>query len=119
MVCDYIVESYLVIEYINDKKQICKVTTNCKRECCYLDEMPEYKLHDDENIKIERRNSYLNQKIQEKTRKKILFENDNWVKNSYKKHYKKGCYFNYINSYKLIKVYKDFKAIERTTIYFS
>jgi hypothetical protein len=118
MVCDYVVESYLVIEYVDEQKRICKVTTNCKRECCYLDELPEHKLLDGENIKIESRNIYLNQKIQEKTRKKILFENDNWVKNSYKKRYKKGCYSNYIKSYKLIKIYKDFKAIERTTTYF-
>ena len=111
MVCDYVVESCIVIEYIDDAKTKCKLYINCERVHHYLDELSEDSIQ--ENIKREIRMDYLNKKIQENTFKKILFENDNWIDNSYKKQYNKICNPKYIKMNKIIKVYKDFKAIKK------
>ena len=37
MLYDYIVESYLVIEYVDDKNRNSMLTTNCERKYYYLD----------------------------------------------------------------------------------
>lgn len=114
MVCDYIVVSSLVIEYIDIKNKFCKVSTNYDIKKCYLDKI----IENDEKMQYdELRNQFLNEKIQENTRKKILFENEKWVKNSYKKRYKNFCHCNYMNFNKMIKVYKEIKAIDKS-LYF-
>ena len=114
MVCDYVVESCIVIEYIDDAKKKCKLYINCEREYYYLDELAEENIQEiQENIKREIRMNYLNKKIQENTFKKILFENDSWIDISYKKQYNKICNPKYITMSKIIKVYKDFKAIKK------
>lgn len=107
MVCDYVVESCIVIEYIDDAKKKCKLYINCERSHHYLDELPLDAIQ--ENIKREKRITYLNKKIEENTFKKILFENDTWIESSYKK----ICNTKIIKMNKLIKVYKDFKAIKK------
>ena len=110
MVCDYVVESCIVIEYIDDSKKKCKLYINCERSHHYLDELSEDNNKEiQENIKREKRMTYLNKKIEETTFKKILFENDIWIEGSYKK----ICNPKYIKMNKIIKVYKDFKAIKK------
>jgi hypothetical protein len=114
MGCDYVVVYSLVIEYIDIENKFCKVSTNYKIKNCYLDENIEYC---ENNHYDEIRSDFLNKKIQENTRKKILFENEKWVKNSYKKRYKNFWYCNYIKFNKMIKVYKEIKAIDKS-LYF-
>jgi hypothetical protein len=53
-------------------------------------------------------------KIEQTTRKKIMFENNDWIKGSYKKSYKKIWY---ININKLLKVYKVYKAFENQYLF--
>ena len=52
MVCDYVVESCIVIEYIDDAKKKCKLYINCERSHHYLDELPLDAIQ--ENIKREK-----------------------------------------------------------------
>ena len=41
MLYDYIVESYLVIEYVDEKNRNSMLTTNCERKYYYLDNSSE------------------------------------------------------------------------------
>jgi hypothetical protein len=104
MLYDYIVESYLVIEYVDDKNRNSMLTTNCERKYYYLD-----------NSSEENKDILLKRKLEETTRKKMMFENNQWVKCSYKKCYKKIWY---ININKLLKVYKVYKAFENQNLFY-
>jgi len=101
MLYDYVVESYLVIEYVDEKNRNSILTTNCERKYCHLDNSSE------ENKEI--KDVLLKRKLEKTTRKKMMFENNEWIKGSYKKSYKKIWY---ININKLLKVYKVYKAFE-------
>lgn len=107
MLYDYVVESYLVIEYIDDKNRNSMLSTNCERKYCHLDNLSE---DNKENKDI-----LLKRKIEEVTRKKIMFENNDWIKDSYKKYYKKIWY---IKINKLLKVYKVYKAFENQHLFY-
>jgi hypothetical protein len=104
MVYDYVVESYLVIEYIDDQNSNSMLTTNCKRKYCYLDKSSE-----------EKKDVILKRKLEETTRKKMMYENNDWIKSSYKKFYKKLWY---IKINKLLKVYKVYKAFENQNLFY-
>jgi hypothetical protein len=104
MLYDYVVESYLVIEYVDDKNRNSMLTTNCERKYYYLD-----------NLSEENKDILLKRKLEETTRKKMMFENNEWVKCSYKKCYKKIWY---ININKLLKVYKVYKAFENQNLFY-
>ena len=106
MLYDYIVESYLVIEYVDDKNRNSMLTTNCERKYRHLHNSSE------ENKEI--KNILLKRKLEETTRKKMMFENNEWIKGSYKKSYKKIWYLK-IN--KLLKVYKVYKAFENQNLF--
>jgi hypothetical protein len=41
MLYDYVVESYLVIEYVDEKNRNSILTTNCERKYCHLDNSSE------------------------------------------------------------------------------
>ena len=41
MLYDYVVESYLVVEYIDEKNRNSMLTTNCERKYCHLDNSSE------------------------------------------------------------------------------
>jgi hypothetical protein len=107
MLYDYIVESYLVIEYVDDKNRNSMLTTNCERKYYYLDNSSE------QNKEV--KNILLKRKLEETTRKKMMFENNEWIKCSYKKCYKKIWY---ININKLLKVYKVYKAFENQNLFY-
>ena len=109
MIYDYVVESYLVVEYIDDKNRNSMLTTNCERKYCHLDNSSE---ENKENKEI--KNILLKRKIEKTTRKKMMYENNEWVKGSYKKSYKKIWY---ININKLLKVYKVYKAFENQNLF--
>ena len=104
MLYDYVVESYLVIEYLDEKNRNSMLTTNCERKYYYLD-----------NSSEENKDILLKRKLEETTRKKMMFENNEWVKGSYKKCYKKIWY---ININKLLKVYKVYKAFENQNLFY-
>ncbi len=104
MLYDYVVESYLVIEYVDEKNRNSMLTTNCERKYFHLD-----------NSSEEKKDILLKRKIEETTRKKMMYENNDWIKGSYKKCYKKIWY---ININKLLKVYKVYKAFENQNLFY-
>ena len=55
----------------------------------------------------------LERMIDENTYDKILFENDNWVKETYKKRYQDYLFKTFNQIYKLKKVYKSCYALKR------
>ena len=80
------------------------LTTNCERKYCYLD-----------NSSGENKDVLLKRKLEEATRKKMIFENNEWIKDSYKRYYKN---FWYLKINKLLKVYKVYKAFENQNLFY-
>jgi hypothetical protein len=98
----YFVRTELVIKYYSKAGKINTICTNIK--------MKKY-VHDCFQKNIDIINEELNEKIQKKTYKKILYDNDKWVKKSYKQKYKYHILKTFIDIDKFIQIYKKSTAI--------
>ncbi len=114
MGCDYYTQSELVIEYIDDKGAISKTRTNRNVEKGYIFYVPEEDSDDDQETQHKKFMDELQRKIMKNTHKKILYENEEWVKSSYEKKYVKDLKMICPRMVKLLKIYKDYTAWERT-----
>ncbi len=114
MGCDYYTQSELVIEYIdmNGARSITK--TNRTIEKRYVFNVPDEDSDDDEETQYKKFQDELKRKIIENTHKKMLYENDAWIKSSYEKNYKKELPILCPRMVKIVKIYKDYTAWERT-----
>lgn len=108
MVCDYYVKTELVIEYADKYRVIHKTRTNTIIERQYIMSVPE---DDDFEPQLDKYNKKIKKCIQKNTYNKMLYEDGCWVKESYKKKYKKLSIF-CPNLHKLLKVYKSHSAWE-------
>jgi hypothetical protein len=104
---DYIIQSDLIIEYIDINGTISKTHTNRQVKKYYIN-VNQFEDSDYE----EEYKKQLNTCILENTRKKMLFENDNWIKESYRKRYEKKLLGICPRLNKLIRVYKNYIALE-------
>ena len=95
MVCDYYVDTSLVIEYLSADNRLCKITTDYGNKKRYLSNQ---KLDD------------LNDKLKKHTYIKILYEQNSWIKDSYQKKYEKRLKRDFPLIHKLNKVYKSVNA---------
>jgi hypothetical protein len=114
MGCDYYTQSELIIEYIDDKGAISKTRTNRNVERGYIFYVPEDDSDDDQETQYKKFKAEIQRKITENTHKKILYENESWVKSSYEKRYAKDLKMICPRMVKLLKIYKDYTAWERT-----
>jgi len=114
MGCDYYIQSELVIEYVDDKGAISKTSTNRVIEKCYVYYVPDEDSDDDQETQYKKFQDELKRKIIENTHKKMLYDNEEWVKSSYEKKYVKELKIICPRMVKLLKVYKDYTAWERT-----
>lgn len=118
MGCDYYVKTDLIIIYYNDKGEIIEIIANSHKEKKYIYFVQDEDSDDDIETSRQKWDNELNKRLDENTYQKILFENNTWVKESYKKNYEYE--FEYRLQYKcpnlvtLIKIYKDVTAWERT-----
>ena len=86
MVCDYYIQSELIIEYIDMLGRISFICTNRELNRGYVDEyLPDHDSDDDEETCYEKYMAEIEKKIKENTYDKILFNDGNWIKESYKK----------------------------------
>jgi len=99
MVCDYYVESSLIIDYVSNKGSICRIITNTTRERGYIKE-------EDEEVFLKA----LKRKVKKNTGIKMLYDNNVWLKDKYQNRYEKKLQkrFPEIKEYK--KIYKDYIA---------
>ena len=113
MGCDYYIQSELVIEYVDDKGARSVTKTGRTLEKGYIFNVPDEDSDDDEETQYQKFKEEIERRIAKNTYKKILYENDGWIKASYEKRYKKECQIICPRMVKLLKVYKDYNAWER------
>jgi len=114
MGCDYYIKSELVIVYYDNNGALSTSRTNRIIKKGYI--MSVLKKNedsdDDQETKNKKWKEELNRLIEKNTYKKILYENDKWIKDSYEKNYLKELNIVCPRMVKLVKIYKDYEAWE-------
>lgn len=114
MGCDYYIQTELVIEYIDRNGRISCIFTNRELSKKYISrEKPGNMFEDDLNIYINKYKSKLEEKLKENTYNKILFDNNEWIKRSYKKKYNDLLVKTFSDISKILKIYKKVTAWEK------
>jgi hypothetical protein len=113
MGCDYYVQTELVIEYVDIIGRISLIRTNYSLDRGYIYQSPDYDSDDDQETCYKKYKAEIAKKIEENTYNKILFENDEWVKESYKKKYDVFLKREFKEIHKFKKIYKKVTAWER------
>lgn len=113
MVCDYYIQSKLVIDYLSKDGKICTIYTNMEIKKGYVLTWDSSDSDDDLETSIQKYKRELERKIKEETYDKILYENGKWIKDSYCNNYEAKLLTTYSEISKLIKVYKKNIAYHR------
>ena len=114
MGCDYYIQTELVIEFRDKDGKICTIYTNRELQKGYIFSYPDQDSDDDMETQDKKYHAELERRIQQHTNNKMLFENDNWIKESYKKKYEDYILKTFNQIHKLKKVYKRTSAWQRT-----
>jgi len=113
MGCDYYVQTKVVIKYVNIAGRISCIQTNLHLEKRYLYQFSDYDSDDDQETSYKKYEADIEGIIKQNTYDKILFENDEWIKESYRKKYEEKLKNEFKVIHKFIKIYKKFTAWER------
>jgi len=108
MGCDYRIISQLVIHYLDKTGKMSVIYTDTNEKKVYISEY-EYGYDsddDDYNTLVEKYNKHLKKIIEENTYDKILFDEERWLEESYKKKYENRIIKQFDDISKLLKVYK-------------
>ena len=103
MSCDYFIQTELIIQYYSKDKKIKTIRTNRLIKKCYL----YYQKNEENDITYE-----IDKKIKDNTYQNILYKDENWINNLYKKKYKNYIFKSFNDIDKLIKVYENNTAFE-------
>lgn len=112
MGCDYYIQTELVIEFRDKDSKISVIHTNIKLQKVYIFSYPNQDLDDDIDTQDKKFQTELERRIQENTYNKMLFKNEVWIKETYKKKYENYLFKTYKDIVKLIKIYKKYTASE-------
>jgi hypothetical protein len=113
MGCDYYIQTELVIEYVDIVGRISLIRTNCSLDKGYIYQSPDYDSDDDQETCYKKYQAEIERKIKENTYDKILFENDAWINESYRKKYEEQLKREFKEIRKFKKIYKKITAWER------
>ena len=113
MGCDYYIQKELVIEYLDKTGKIFALYTDRNIEKGYILQSSEHDSDDDEDTSYKKYKEEIERRIKYNTYNKILFENGDWVQESYKKKYEQYLLRTYKEIVKIIKIYKKNTAWER------
>lgn len=113
MGCDYYIQTDLVIIYIDTDNRFSKTMTNISLKKIYLTNIPGFDSDDDEESQQIKYNEELQKIIKKNNYKKTIYENDQWVKKSYKKRYLRELRSLCPGIVKIINIYKNYSAWER------
>ena len=113
MGCDYYIQTEIVIEYVDIIGRISLIRTNRSLDKGYIHQYPDYDSDDDQETLYKKYKVAITKKIEEYTYNKILFENDTWIKESYRKKYEQQLKSEFREIYKFKKIYKKVTAWER------
>jgi hypothetical protein len=117
MGCDYYIQTELVMEYVDIVGRISSIQTNLHLEKRYVYQTSHYDSHDDSDDDWEtackKYDAEIERRIAQNTYNKIIFENHEWIKESYRKKYEEQLKreFREINKFK--KIYKKVTAWKR------
>jgi hypothetical protein len=113
MGCDYYIQTELVIEYIDIIGRISSICTYRDITKCYIFNYPDEDSDDDVETSHKKYLAEINRKIEENTYDKVLFENNAWIKESYRKNYEEQLKREFKEICKFKKIYKKVTAWER------
>ncbi len=113
MDCDYYVHSDLVIVYYDALGALSSIKTNRTIEKCYLSKLQDEDSDDDQELRDKNWKEELQRCIEKKTYKKTLYENNEWIKESYKKRFLQYLTNISTTTIGIVKIYKDYHAWER------
>ena len=115
MCCDYYIQTDLVIVYIDAHNRFSKTMTNInlKKKYLNLTNINDFDSDDDEETQQTKYNEELQQIIDRNNYKKNIYENDQWVKKSYKKKYLRELPSLCPKIVKIVSIYKKYSAWER------
>ena len=113
MGCDYYIQTELVIKFKDKNGKICHIYTNRELKNGYVFNYQDQDSDDDHDTANKKFIAEIERKIKDNTYKKMLFENDQWIKESYKLHYENYLMQTYKEITKIIKVYKNHSAWKR------
>ena len=113
MGCDYYIQTELVIEYNSTDGRINTLYTNRTLKKGYVFNYKDEDSDDDEETAHKKYSAEIERIIKENTFNKILFENEQWIKESYRTKYEPYLMKTYKEIIKFIKVYKKTTAWER------
>jgi hypothetical protein len=106
MVCDYYLQTELVIEYKDKDCKFCTIYTNRKIIKGYVFNYKDHDSDDDDETIHKKYTVEIERQIKENTYNKMLFVNGEWVKESYKKNYESYLTKTFPEITKIIKIYK-------------
>ena len=112
MGCDYYIQTELVIEYQTKDGRINTIYTDRKINKGYIFNTSDYDSDDDHETAYKKYYAEIEREIKNNTFNKMLFENSEWIKESYKKKYQ-DYLLKLFDIYKFIKVYKRTSAWKR------
>jgi len=113
MPCDYYVQSDLVIVYFDNQGALSTTRTNRILEKGYIIKVPDEDSDDDLETQNKKWKEELQKIIEKYTYKKMLYESDKWIKDSYGKKYLQQINILCPRMSKIVKIYKDYYAWER------
>lgn len=113
MGCDYYIQTELVIEFRDKDGKICTIYTNRELQKGYIFHCQDEDSDDDMETQDKKYQAELERRIAENTYNKMLFENEKWVKEPYKKKYEQHLMKTYKEIKKIYKVYKKTSAWKR------
>jgi hypothetical protein len=113
MGCDYYVQTELVIEHQDSIGRLSLTYTNRKVEKGYIYQPSHYDSDDDWETAGKKYDAEIERRIEQNTYNKILFENDTWVKESYKNNYDVFLKRDFKQITNIKKIYKKVTAWKR------
>jgi hypothetical protein len=114
MCCDYYVQTDLVIVYIDSRNRFSKTITNRNLRKIYLHDIPDVDSDDDDESQQKKYKEELKKMIDKNNYKKNIYVNDQWVKKTYKKRYLKILPSLCPGIMKIVNIYKNYLAWERS-----
>jgi hypothetical protein len=110
MGCDYYIQTDLVIIYYDNKGALSSITTNRQIEKRYIIYIQNEDSDDDQETQHKKWREELNRCIEQNSYKKILYNDDKWIQDSYEKKYSNELKKMSPRINKLVKIYKDYTA---------
>lgn len=113
MGCDYYVQTELVIEYLDKMGRKSTIYTDRSIEKGYIFQPSDYDSDDDWETAGKKYDAEIDRKIKKNTYNKLIFDNNTWIKDSYRKKYEDKFKRELKEIDNILKIYKKTTAWKR------